>query len=260
MRRKLIAGNWKMNLGYRDSEKLAKDISAKTGKKELNSIDVLLCPSFISLGIVNKAIKETGIKLGAQNLFFENDGAYTGEVSASMLKSVGCEFVISGHSERRTIFHETNANVNKKVRKTIESGMKPILCVGESLIEREDDIFEGIIEKQLTEGLQGITAEMMKGLVIAYEPVWAIGTGLNATPEQASSIHGFIGNVIQNLYDRNTAEELVIIYGGSVNTKNAEEILSACGIDGALIGGASLKADDFAYIVKTAANIKQAVK
>ncbi|HMS65003.1 MAG TPA: triose-phosphate isomerase [Ignavibacteria bacterium] len=256
MRRKLIAGNWKMNLGYKDSEKLAKEILLKTGSKELNKTDVLICPSFVSLGIVNKVIKDSAIKIGAQNLYFENDGAYTGEISASMLKSVGCEYVITGHSERRKYMHETNSIINKKMLKAHEKDLKVILCVGETLIEREDEIYEGIVEKQLMEGLVNVTEEQMKNTVIAYEPVWAIGTGLNATPEQASSMHKFIGNVIQKLYGDKTANEILIIYGGSVNLKNSRELLSSCGIDGALIGGASLKADEFSEIVNIASKLK----
>ena len=255
MRRKLIAGNWKMNLKYKESEKLAKDIEAKLDKKVLLNTDVLVCPSFVSLGIVNKTIKDTGIKLGAQDIYYENDGAFTGEVSASMLKSVGCEFVIAGHSERRKYIHETNKIINRKVRKAIEFELKPILCVGESLEEREDEIFEGVVEKQIIEGLAEISRDNMKDLVIAYEPVWAIGTGLNATPKQASDMHMYIGKVVSKLYDAETADNLRILYGGSVNGKNAKEILSACGVDGALIGGASLKADEFSEIAVIASKI-----
>jgi len=255
MRRKLIAGNWKMNLKYKESEKLAKDIEAKLDKKVLLNTDVLVCPTFVSLGIVNKTIKDTGIKLGAQDIYYENDGAFTGEVSASMLKSVGCEFVIAGHSERRKYIHETNKIINRKVRKAIEFELKPILCVGESLEEREDEIFEGVVEKQIIEGLAEISRDNMKDLVIAYEPVWAIGTGLNATPKQASDMHMYIGKVVSKLYDAETADNLRILYGGSVNGKNAKEILSACGVDGALIGGASLKADEFSEIAVIASKI-----
>lgn len=255
MRRKLIAGNWKMNLGYKESEKTAKDIVSKLDKRDLQNTDVLVCPSFVSLGIVNKSIKDTGIKLGAQDIYYENDGAYTGEVSASMLRSVGCEYVIAGHSERRKYIHETNKIINRKVRKAIEFGIKPILCVGESLEEREDEIYEGVVEKQIIEGLAEISKDNMKDLVIAYEPVWAIGTGLNATPKQASDMHIFIGKVISKIYDSETSNELRILYGGSVNGKNSGEILSAKGVDGALIGGASLKPDEFSEIVKIASSL-----
>ncbi|MBS1553015.1 MAG: triose-phosphate isomerase [Bacteroidetes bacterium] len=256
MRKKLIAGNWKMNLTYKDSEKLAKEIISKIEKKDLNKTDVLLCPTFVSLGIVNKAIKDTGISLGAQNISYENNGALTGEISAEILKSVGCEYVIIGHSERRSYFHESNAVINKKIRKAIEFDLKPVFCVGESLVEREDEIYEGIIEKQLTEGLAGIESGKIAEVIIAYEPVWAIGTGLNATPEQAAQIHSFIRKIIQKLYNEKAANEILILYGGSVNENNSESILSAKGIDGALIGGASLKPDDFSKIVRTAAQIK----
>ncbi len=256
MRKKLIAGNWKMNLTYKDSEKLAKEIISKIEKKDLNKTDVLLCPTFVSLGIVNKTIKDSGIRLGAQNISYENNGALTGEISAEILKSVGCEYVIIGHSERRSYFHESNAVINKKILKAIEFELRPVFCVGESLIEREDEIYEGIIEKQLTEGLAGIESGKIAEVVIAYEPVWAIGTGLNATPEQAAQIHSFIRKIIQKLYDEKAANEILILYGGSVNENNSEGILSANGIDGALIGGASLKPDDFSKIVRTAARIK----
>lgn len=255
MRRKLIAGNWKMNAGYKESEKLAKDILSGIDKSTLDKTDVLICPPFTSLGIVNKSIKDSGIKLGAQNLYFENDGAYTGEISASMLKSVGCEYVIIGHSERRQLLNENNKTINKKVLKALEFNLKPILCVGEILQEREDEIFEGIVEKQLTEALININESDMSNIVIAYEPVWAIGTGLNATPGQISSMHRFISDVIEKLYNSVITENLLILYGGSVNEKNSKEILSACGVDGALIGGASLKADVFCGIAKTAAGI-----
>ncbi|MDQ3019233.1 MAG: triose-phosphate isomerase [Bacteroidota bacterium] len=255
MRKKLIAGNWKMNLGYKDSEKLAKDIDEKLDKRLFEKLDVLLCPAFISLGIVYKTIKNSEIKLGAQNLSYENDGAYTGEISASLLKSAGCEYVIIGHSERRKYFHETNKIVNKKIKKAIEFNLKPVFCVGETLEEREDEIYEGVVEKQIGEGLADISNEQMKEIVIAYEPVWAIGTGLNATPKQASEMHGFIGKVISKIFNDETADQLLILYGGSLNGKNAKEMLSACGVDGALIGGASLKADEFTDIVKTASQV-----
>ena len=256
MRRKLIAGNWKMNTEYKEAEKLSKDIMNGLDKSILDKTDVLLCPPFISLGIVNKTIKGSNIKLGAQNLYYENDGAFTGEISAAMLKSVGCDYVIIGHSERRKLLHETDKQINKKILKALEYGLIPVLCVGESLEEREDDIYEGIVEKQLTEALTNVSREGMSKTVIAYEPVWAIGTGLNATPDQISKMHRFISDVIEKLYDGNICENLLILYGGSVNDKNSKEILSACGVDGALIGGASLKAGMFIQIARDAAEIK----
>jgi len=256
MRRKLIAGNWKMNLGYKDSEKLAKEIVEKIDKNIFKKIDVLICPPFVTLGIVNKILKETDIQLGAQNLFYENDGAYTGEISASMLKSVGCEYVIVGHSERRNYMHETNGIINKKLKKALEFELKPILCVGESLIEREDEIYEGVIEEQLTDCLREISKQEFGRIVIAYEPVWAIGTGLNATPKQARDMHEFIRKVIRDLYSEKSSNELLILYGGSVNEKNSKEMLSATDVDGALIGGSSLKANDFVSIARIASDIK----
>ncbi|HMQ68498.1 MAG TPA: triose-phosphate isomerase [Ignavibacteria bacterium] len=255
MRRKFIAGNWKMNLGYRESEKLAKEIKSKLEDKYLKKTDVLICPSFISLGIVNKTIRDTEIKLGAQDLYFENDGAFTGEVSSDMIKSVGCEYVIIGHSERRKYQHESNKLINLKINKAIRSGLKPILCIGESLEEREDEIYESVIIEMLRDGLLEISPEDMLKIVIAYEPVWAIGTGLNATPEQASEIHGFIRKYITDKYDPEIAKDQVILYGGSVNGNNAREILSAKDVDGALIGGASLKPDEFCDIVKIAYSV-----
>lgn len=256
MNRKLIAGNWKMNLSYKDAEILAKDIMEKLDQRLLQKIEVLICPTFVSLGIVNKTIKSSGIKLGAQNVYFENDGAYTGEISASILRSVGCEYVIIGHSERRTYLHETNKIINKKIKKALEFELKPIVCVGETFQEREDEIYEGVVEKQINEALLEISEELIKHIAIAYEPVWAIGTGLIATPEQASDMHSYIRKVIEKLYNKKISEYILILYGGSVNEANSKEMLSAGGIDGALVGGASLKADEFTAIINIASNIK----
>ncbi len=253
MRKKLIAGNWKMNLDLQASKSLAESILGIVTKKDISSADVLICPTFVALDTCAKVIKGSGISIGAQNMSDKDDGAYTGEISASMLLSAGCEYVIIGHSERRKYYSETNQIVNSKVIKALESGLKPIMCVGETLQEREDDIFEAIVGKQVTEGLAGLNAEQMANVTIAYEPVWAIGTGVNATPEQASAMHQFIGKVIADKFGDSVAENLRILYGGSVNAKNAGEILSACGIDGALVGGASLKADDFKTIISAAA-------
>lgn len=256
MRRKLIAGNWKMNMNYKNSDDLAKQIVNGIEPAILKKIDVLICPPFVSLGLVSKVIKDSGINLGAQNVSSEEDGAFTGEISAEMLKSAGCEYVIIGHSERRKYMHETNAVVNAKVLKALEHNMKVIICVGETLQEREDEIYESIITEQVVKSLENVSPEKMKDVVIAYEPVWAIGTGLNATPKEASDIHGLIGKTVSGLYDSKIAEDLQILYGGSVNAKNAAEMLSACGIDGALIGGASLKPDEFIFIANEASKIK----
>ena len=256
MRRKLIAGNWKMNKSYNESQILAEEIVNKLEPIVLENIDLLICPPFISLGKVSDVIRDSGIMLGAQNVYSQNDGAYTGEISAEMLKSVGCEFVIIGHSERRKFFNETDEVVNAKVKKALDKGLKVIVCVGETLEERESGDYEKVVTGQVTGSLKDISKENMKDVVIAYEPVWAIGTGLNATPEQASEIHGIIGKKISDLYDNDTAENLRILYGGSVNASNAREMLSACGVDGALIGGASLKPDDFISIANEASKIK----
>lgn len=255
MRRKLIAGNWKMNKDYKESQVLAEEIVKNIEPAVLKNTDVLICPAFISLGIISDIIKDSGIKLGAQNVYSENDGAFTGEISAEMLKSVGCEYVITGHSERRKYMHETNEAVNAKVKQVINHNLKVIICVGETQQEREDGIYESIITEQIRKALENISLEKINDVVIAYEPVWAIGTGLTATPNEASDIHSLIGKTVSDLYDTKTAEEILIIYGGSVNKKNAAEMLSACGVDGALIGGASLDPDDFNFIANEASKI-----
>lgn len=251
MRKKLIAGNWKMNLNIKESEKLAAAVAEIASAKEI-TCDMLICPAFISLAACAKALKGSRVSLGAQNVSDKDDGAYTGEISASMLLSAGCEYVIIGHSERRKYYGEDNEIVNLKVRKAIAAGLKPIMCVGESLQEREDEIFEAIVSEQVTEGLKDVTEEELGSVTIAYEPVWAIGTGVNATPKQASDMHGLIGKMIHKSYSKDAAELIRIIYGGSVNGKNASEILKACGVDGALVGGASLKPDDFRLIAEAA--------
>lgn len=252
MRKKLIAGNWKMNTGYKESEKLAGDILKGIGKENYKRSDILLCPPFTSLGIVKKVIEGSGIKLGAQNLYYENDGAYTGEISASMLKSIGCEYVIIGHSERRKFLHENDRMVNQKIHKALEYKLKPILCVGESKEEREDEIFEGVVDNQITSALSGVSIDNMQNIVIAYEPVWAIGTGLHATPKQISSMHGFIGEVIERLYNAEIADDIMILYGGSVNDENCKEIFNTKRVDGALVGGASIKPEIFVKIAEEA--------
>lgn len=256
MRKKLIAGNWKMNLTYLESEQLANGISSQMEKKYLNKVDVAVFPTFVSLQVVSRIVSAAGIKLGAQNLYFENDGAYTGEISARILKEVGCKYVIIGHSERRKYLHETNQIVNKKIKKALEFELKPIVCVGETLQEREDEIYEAVVQEQVMEALEGINEEQMRNVTIAYEPVWAIGTGMNATPKQISAMHGLIEKTVHHIYNEKTANELLILYGGSVNANNSTEILSACGVDGTLVGGASLKADEFISIVKKATQFK----
>jgi triosephosphate isomerase len=250
MRKNVIAGNWKMNNDLVQSEKLIAELISLLQNEKPNC-DVIICPPFTSLSESSKLIKGTMIKLGAQNMYFEDSGAFTGEVSASMLKSVGCEYVILGHSERRTIFEESDEVMNKKIRKALSAGLKPIFCVGELLSERETGITNDIIKRQILTGLQGVTEDDMKNIIIAYEPVWAIGTGKTATPSQAQEVHEFIRDLIQIDYSLETANDVTIQYGGSVKPENAKELLSQKDIDGALVGGACLRADSFMGIIKS---------
>ena len=248
MRRKVIAGNWKMNNDLKETQNLLSKLTSGISMDNLNC-DVIVCPAFTSLLEAYTLLKDTKIKLGAQNMYFETSGAFTGEISASMLKSVGCEYVILGHSERRTIFGETDELINNKIKKANASGLKPIFCVGELLEEREAGITDKVIEKQIKSGLKDISSEEMGNVIIAYEPVWAIGTGKTASPEQAEEVHKFIRSLINDKYGASISDKIVIQYGGSVNNKNARELLSQKDIDGALVGGASLKADAFIEII-----------
>ena len=251
MRKKVVAGNWKMNNDLSQSVNLISEIKNAVAGKELN-VEIIICPPFTSLETASALVKDTNVKLGGQNMYFEDSGAYTGEISASMLKSVGCEFVILGHSERRAIFGESDEVINKKIKKALSAGLKPIFCIGETLEERESGVTNKIIEKQVRNGLTGISAEELESIIVAYEPVWAIGTGKTATPEQAQEVHKFIRNLIKELYSANSAENLTIQYGGSVKGDNAKSLLSQPDIDGALVGGACLNADSFFDIIKSA--------
>lgn len=250
MRRKVIAGNWKMNGDLIQSKDLiTKLISGLNGQQV--HCEVIICPPFISLSEASSLVKNTTIKLGAQNMYFEDSGAFTGEISPAMLKGAGCEFVILGHSERRIIFGETDELINKKIKKALQSDLKPIFCVGETLEERESGITKKVVERQVVNGLNGIPESDLKNIILAYEPVWAIGTGVTATSAQAEEIHEFIRNIIAEKYSKKTAENLVIQYGGSVKADNAAELLSQKNIDGALVGGACLKSDSFIAIIKS---------
>lgn len=251
MRKKVVAGNWKMNNDLSQSVNLISEIKNAITGKELNA-EIIICPPFTSLETASALVKDTNVKLGAQNMYLEESGAFTGEISASMLKSVGCEYVILGHSERRAIFGESDEVINKKIKKALSSGLKPIFCIGETLEERESGVTNKVIEKQVRNGLTGISTEELKHIIVAYEPVWAIGTGKTATPEQAQEVHKFIRNLIKELYSANSAENLTIQYGGSVKADNAKSLLSQPDIDGALVGGACLKADSFFEIIKSA--------
>jgi triosephosphate isomerase len=240
-----------MNNDLQQSIFLIEELKTKLQNKSLNS-DVIICPPFTSLSEAKKLIEGSVIKLGAQNMFYEDSGAYTGEISASMLKSVGCEYVILGHSERRTIFGEKDEMINKKIRKALSQKLKPIFCVGETLEEREKDITGKVIKKQIEKGLIDVTPDEILDVIIAYEPVWAIGTGRTATPQQAQEVHHFIRKLLANMYSKDFANLITIQYGGSVKPENAKELLSQKDIDGALVGGACLKADSFIGIIEAA--------
>ncbi|MDF2676027.1 MAG: tpiA [Bacillota bacterium] len=246
MRKTLIAGNWKMNNNVKDSLEL---VSSLINAQLPDEVDVLICPPFTALYPINEILTYSEIKLGAQNMHFEVSGAYTGEVSPLMLKDVGVSYVIIGHSERRQYFNESDELVNEKIKSALIHDIKPILCVGESLIQRESNIEKETVKNQLINALRGIKSEDAKEIVIAYEPIWAIGTGKTATSEQANEMAAFIRNTVEEIYDINVSENLLVLYGGSVKGDNAAEIMSQSDIDGALVGGASLKAVDFLKII-----------
>jgi triosephosphate isomerase len=246
-RKKFIAGNWKMNTTIDEACALAKDLVATVGS--VSDVDVAVCPPYISLKAVGDIIKGSAIKLGAQDVHWEAKGAYTGKVSCAMLKSVGVTYVIVGHSEQRSYFHETNETVNKKVKAVLTAGLLPIVCVGETLEERKTGKMESIVEAQVRGAFAGISTEDALKCTIAYEPVWAIGTGETASPEQANDAHVFIRSVLTSVYTTDTAAALRIQYGGSMKADNAKLLLSQSDVDGGLIGGAALKAADFAGIV-----------
>ena len=252
MRRFLIAGNWKMHNGPSATRSLITGL-----KQELeeipSSVDVLVCPPYVSLPAASEAIGDGyAVSVGAQNLHHEDEGAYTGEITSGMLKEVGCSFVIIGHSERRQYFGETDKTVNQKVRKAVADGLVPVICVGESLQQRKAGEHETLVQKQVEAALNGIGEEKALGLVIAYEPIWAIGTGETATPEQAQEMHEMIRGVLAERYSRNAADSIRILYGGSMKPYNAEELLGRSDVDGGLIGGASLKAGSFSEIIQVA--------
>jgi triosephosphate isomerase (TIM) len=251
VRQKVIAGNWKLNKDVPQTEELLSGLkSALTF--DLKGVRIIVCPPFTSLETADRCIKGSSMHLGAQNMYYEDEGAFTGEVSPKMLKSVGCEYVILGHSERRQIFGETDELINRKVKKAIASGLVPIVCVGETLDQREKNITAQIVTTQVRGVLKDISAEHVEKLIIAYEPVWAIGTGRNATPQQAEEVHLLIRTLLAELYTSTTAGKIVIQYGGSVKPDNAAELLWQPNVDGALVGGACLKADSFTAIIKAA--------
>ncbi len=251
MKKQFIAGNWKMNLTLEEAKGLARKIC--DGLAGSDAVDVGVFPSFVYLKEVYDIFKDSKVFVGAQNMNSEKCGAFTGEVSGAMLKDIGCTHVIIGHSERRTIYQETNSMINSKLKAALLNNLNPILCVGERQEERDADKTREVVEDQLSGGLVNLTSEQVKGLTIAYEPVWAIGTGKTATPEQANEVHAFIRNTIRSKYDDDTAQSIRIQYGGSVNAKNAKDLLGQPEIDGALVGGASLDPNSFLDIVSEAA-------
>jgi len=253
MRKQFIAGNWKMNLTLEEAENLSREL--REGLKVSDTVDIGVFPSFVYLDKVSDIFSESNVLVGAQNMNIEKCGAFTGEVSGPMLKDVGCTHVLIGHSERRTIYQESNSVINSKLKAAFLTDLSPILCVGERQEERDADKTDEVVESQLSEGLLNITSEQVNRLTIAYEPVWAIGTGKTATPEQANEVHTFIRNTMRDKYDDNTAQRLRIQYGGSVNAENAKQLLSQSEIDGALVGGASLDSSSFLDIVSIAASI-----
>tara|TARA_Y100001935_G_scaffold238369_1_gene224798 strand:- start:155040 stop:155810 length:771 start_codon:yes stop_codon:yes gene_type:complete len=251
MRRFLIAGNWKMNCGPADAAELLEGL--KENKAEVaDEVDVLVCPPFVSLSMSVNYLHDTDIQVGAQNLHFEDNGAYTGEVSASMLVEAGCAYVIIGHSERREYFGETDETVNKKVKKALSADLVPVICCGETLDQRKAGDHFDLVKTQITAAFAGLSADEALDTVVAYEPIWAIGTGETASPEQAQEMHAHLRSVLADLYDEDTAEGIRILYGGSMKPGNAEELLGQKDVDGGLIGGASLKADSFAEVITIA--------
>lgn len=245
MRRHLIAGNWKMNLRREAAVALAQAIARHSAPKA----DIAICPPFPYLESVGQTLRASNVALGAQNASQFDDGAYTGEVSGPMLVELGCRYVILGHSERRTVFGETDETVNAKVLKALAAGLRPIVCVGEHLAEREAGQTQAVVRRQFEQSLAGLTAEQMRQTVIAYEPIWAIGTGKVASGQQAQEVHADLRKLVENRYNSAIAQQSIILYGGSVKPDNAQALMGQADIDGALVGGASLTAAAFLAIV-----------
>ena len=247
MRKPLMAGNWKMNKTISEAVSVIKAL--KRVVADVKDVEILLCPTFTALYAVSNEVKGSNINIGAQNLFWEAKGAFTGEISPAMVKDAGCSYVLVGHSERRQYFGETNETVNKKTKAALANGLVPAVCIGETLKEREDGVTFKVIEKQIKEGLTGLAPEQSALVVIAYEPVWAIGTGKTATPDQAQEVHAFIRKVYAQMY-KDAVDTVRILYGGSVNPDNVSDLMNKPDIDGGLVGGASLEAESFIKLVK----------
>lgn len=249
MRKPIIAGNWKMNKTAAEAKELLTSLVPKVSAAKC---DVVVCVPFTDIALAAELTKGTNVKVGAQNIAWADSGAFTGEISADMLKEAGAEYVIIGHSERRQYFGETDASVNARLKQAIKTGLKPIVCVGEKLDEREGGLTDKVCRTQVEGAFKDVSAADAVNTVIAYEPVWAIGTGRTATDEQANATIGVIRAVVKELYGKATADAIRIQYGGSMNAKNVDGLMAQPEVDGGLIGGASLKADDFAYIVNAA--------
>jgi triosephosphate isomerase len=250
MRKVIIAGNWKLNKTSREALVLVEELKREVANAE--GVDIVVCPPFTALDVVSEAIMDTNIALGAQNIYWQDSGAFTGEISAPMLKDLSVQYVIIGHSERRQFFGETNETVNKRIRAALSHGLTPIVCVGENLAEREGNKTFDVIKNHCEGSLANLTTDEVEKIVLAYEPVWAIGTGKTATPEQAQEVHAFIRQLLAKLFNNEVAQTIRIQYGGSVTPENITTLIAKPDIDGALVGGASLKAPSFAAIVKSA--------
>jgi len=248
MRKIFIAGNWKMNKTASEARVLLDELISNL--KDEQEVEIAVCPPYTALETTKKLLEGTNIRLGAQNIYFEDSGAFTGEISPAMLKDIGCDYVIIGHSERRQYFGETDVNINKKIKKALEIGLKPIVCIGETLQQRDEGITEKILDTQIRGCFSGFSEKDMEEMVIAYEPVWAIGTGKTATTEQAEEAHKFIRGLIAELFSKDISEKVRIQYGGSVKPDNAATLTNEPDIDGALVGGASLKSDSFTQIIQ----------
>lgn len=246
MRKPIIAGNWKMNKTAKEAAELINELKPLVAKSKP---EVVVCVPYTDLWTVAEAVKGSKIKLGAENVAWADNGAFTGEISAEMLKEIGVEYVIIGHSERRQYFGETDESVNKRLKQALKNGLRPIVCVGETLTEREKNKTKRVLKKQVLEGFADITAEDFENIVIAYEPVWAIGTGKTATADEANKTIGYIRSLVKKTWGQDVAKALRIQYGGSMKPANAKELMAMRNIDGGLIGGAALKANDFAAIV-----------
>lgn len=254
MRTKIIAGNWKMNKIAAEAIAFARDLKVKT--LNIRKTEIIVCPPFTALAIVHDILKDSRAEVGAQNVHYASSGAYTGEISAEMILSAGCRHVIIGHSERRQYFAETNQLVNQKLIHVLTTSLNPIVCIGETLEQRQNGQTENVIKTQLHESLDGLTIDQLKRVVLAYEPVWAIGTGVTATPEQAEDVHRFIRELIRNRFGQKTAESIQILYGGSVKPDNIRDLLSRTDIDGGLIGGASLNVASFVEMIKITEDLR----